>query len=33
VRVPAAHPATAALGGMAEPLTIERIEAQQKVAV
>jgi len=33
VRVPAAHPATAALGGMGEPLTIERIEAQQKVAV
>jgi NADH-quinone oxidoreductase subunit G len=33
VRVPSAHPATAALGGMAEPLNVERIEAQQKVAV
>jgi len=33
VRVPAAHPATAALGGTAEPLSVERVEAQQKVAV
>jgi NADH-quinone oxidoreductase subunit G len=33
VRVPLAHPATAALGGVAEPLTVERVEAQQKVAV
>jgi NADH-quinone oxidoreductase subunit G len=33
VRVPSAHPATAALGGIAEPLSVERVEAQQKVAV
>ncbi|HYK14113.1 MAG TPA: molybdopterin-dependent oxidoreductase, partial [Burkholderiales bacterium] len=33
VRVPTAHPATASLGGIAEPLSVERVEAQQKVAV
>jgi NADH-quinone oxidoreductase subunit G len=33
VRVPAAHPLTAALGGMFGPIAVERVAAQQKVAV
>jgi NADH-quinone oxidoreductase subunit G len=33
VRVPAAHPLTAGLGGMFGAITLERAAAQQKVAV
>jgi NADH-quinone oxidoreductase subunit G len=33
IRVPAAHPLTAALGGMFGVITAERVDAQQKVAV
>jgi NADH-quinone oxidoreductase subunit G len=33
IRVPAAHPQTAALGGMFGAITAERVAAQQKVAV
>jgi len=33
VRVAAAHPLTAQLGGMSGAVTVERIEAQQMVAV
>ena len=33
VRVAAAHPLTAELGGMVGPITVERVESQQKVAV
>ena len=33
IRVPAAHPATAGLGGMSGTLSAERIAAAEKVAV